>query len=151
MNCRMVFTQEYEQIELVHDALYAFNLLRCGIERKENVRAVRHIAPGALILRGDDDEFLGGVVWHQLENSLNVFVDYMFVSDKLRGLGWGSKLFQRLEQIVKASGGDEITVTTNSFQAPEFYLKNGYTVIGETPSPQKLFPDNIHYKFSKKL
>ena len=103
-----------------------------------------------MILRGDD-EFLGGIVWHWLDNQTEVFVDYMFVSDKLRGQGWGRKLFAEFEKKVKVEGAETVGVTTNTFQAPEFYLKIGYKIIKEVPSPQPLVPENIHYHYRKKL
>ena len=150
MNCRIEYTTSYSQIELVHDNLYLYNTKLTGNRFDESVKAKKFDNAGAFILRGDDNEFLGGIVWHWL-NDREVFVDYMFVSDKLRGQGWGRKLFAEFEKQVKAEGAEVAGVSTNSFQAPEFYLKIGYKIIKEVPSPQPLVPENIHYYYSKKL
>lgn len=151
MNCRIEYTTEYSSIELVHDNLYFFNTQRTGRELDPAVKAKKSDNAGAMILRGKNDEFLGGLVWHWLEDGKQVFVDYMFVSDKLRGLGWGRKLFDEFEKHVKAAGAEEAGVATNTFQAPDFYLKIGYEIIKEVPNPQPLVPDNIHYYYRKKL
>ena len=151
MNCRIEYTTSYSQIELVHDNLYLYNTKLTGNRFDESVKAKKVDNAGALILRGDNDEFLGGIVWHWLDNTPEVFVDYMFVSDKLRGQGWGRKLFAEFEKQIKSEGAESAGVSTNSFQAPEFYLKIGYKIIKEVPSPQPLVPENIHYYYSKKL
>ena len=152
MTCRMVYTDLYSDMELVHDALYAFNIKRTGREFDASVKAKKVDRAEALILYGNEnDEFLGGIVWHWLEEHGKIFVDYMFVSDSLRGQGWGSRLFAEFEKLVKAKGATEIGVTTNTFQAPDFYLKIGYEKNGEKANPQPLVPDNIHYHYSKKL
>ena len=151
MNCRMEYTDSYSQMELVHDNLYLFNLKRTGREFDPAVKAKKIDRSEALILRGDADEFLGGIVWHWLEEPGKIFVDYMFVSDLLRGQGWGRRVFEEFEKRVKAAGAEEIGVTTNTFQAPEFYLKIGYDLIGQKASPHPLVPENIHYSYCKKI
>jgi len=67
------------------------------------------------------------------------------------GQGWGNKLFAEFENHVKAAGAEEVGLTTNSYQAPEFYLKLGYKLTGEKPAPHPRVPDNIHYSYCKKL
>ena len=152
MTCRMVYTEEYSKIELVHDALYAFNITRTGREFDPAVKAKKVDKSAALILYSNaENEFRGGIVWHWLEEPGKIFVDYMFVSDLLRGQGWGSRLFAEFEKTVKARGATEVGVTTNTFQAPDFYLKIGYELTGEKANPQPLVPENIHYHYSKKL
>lgn len=151
MVCRIEYTTLYEDIELVHDALYLYNTKCTGHAWSAGVKAKNMDNAGALILRGDDDEFMGGIVWHWLDNKTEVFVDYMFVSDKLRGQGCGRKLFAEFEKQIKSEGAECAGVSTNTFQAPEFYLKIGYKIIKEVPAPQPLVPENIHYYYSKKL
>ena len=152
MTCRMEYSASYSDMELVHDALYSFNLKRTGRAFDANVKAKKLERSEALLLYGSgNNEFLGGIVWHWLEEPHKVFVDYAFVSDTLRGQGWGNKLFAEFENHVKAAGAEEVGLTTNSYQAPEFYLKLGYKLIGEKPTPHPLVPDNIHYSYCKKL
>ncbi len=152
MECRIEYTTSYTHMELVHDALYRFNVKCTGQDFDPAVKAKKVDRSEALILyAAENNEFLGGIVWHWLDDSQNIFVDYMFVSELLRGQGWGSRLFTEFEKIVKSRGAIEVAVTTNSFQAPDFYLKIGYELTGENAKPQPLVPDNIHYHYCKKL
>lgn len=151
MNCKIEYTTSYSSIELVHDNLYLYNTKQTGRQFDTSVKAKKEAHAGALILRGaEDNNFFGGLVWHWID-SRQVFVDYMFVSEQLRGQNWGRKLFAEFEKQVKAEGAETIGVSTNSFQAPGFYLKIGYEIIKQVPTPHPLVPDNIHYYYSKKI
>ncbi|HEX8917781.1 MAG TPA: GNAT family N-acetyltransferase [Chloroflexota bacterium] len=48
----------------------------------------------------------------------------------LRGQGYGSQLLQRPEADAQKSGCRHVEVFTYSFQAPGFYQKEGYRVVG---------------------
>ena len=151
MNYKIVYTEAYEDICTVHDALYEYNLMHTGLERSA-VMAKKCKNSGAYIVRGDDGKIYGGVVWHHLEEDFQtVFVDYMYVDDALRGSGKGKELFAVMEKHVKENGVKTVQVTTNSFQAPGFYTAIGYKQFDAQAAPQPKVPDNVHYYYSKDL
>jgi GNAT superfamily N-acetyltransferase len=55
-----------------------------------------------------------------------MFVSLLWVSDKHRGHGYGSKLMRTAEKEARSRGVRNVYVDTFSFQAPEFYKKLGY-------------------------
>ena len=59
-----------------------------------------------------------------------MFVELLFVPAELRGAGTGARLLARAEHIARAHSCVGIWLDTYSFQAPGFYLKQGYEVFG---------------------
>ncbi|MGB6779225.1 MAG: GNAT family N-acetyltransferase [Planococcus citreus] len=80
------------------------------------------------VLKDDDGTIMGGLTattfWQHLH------VDFLWVDDSLRGQGQGSALLEQMEQAAKEKGCRLITLDTFSFQAPDFYKRNGYEVFG---------------------
>ena len=71
-----------------------------------------------------------------------LFVEFLFVSESLRGQGIGGKLLSAAEQEAKRLGCKYAYLTTNAFQAPGFYEKMGYKcvfVLEEFPRDGKKF------------
>ena len=60
-----------------------------------------------------------------------MFVELLFVPERLRGQGFGRKLMERAEAVAREHGCVGIWLDTYSFQAPEFYKKLGFSVFGE--------------------
>ena len=57
-------------------------------------------------------------------------IDFFWIEENIRKRGYGKKLLTEMEKLAKEKGCDIIEVDTFSFQAPDFYIKNGYEVIG---------------------
>lgn len=150
MDFEIVFTTDYAEICEVHDALYTFNLIRNGNKRIEGLKPPHQPTAGAYILRDSAGTCCGGVVWHW-ETGEQIFVDYAYVGDNLRGTGQGKRLFGEMEKRVKAEGAVFVEVTTNTYQAPAFYEKIGYTEIHREAAPTARFPENQHYRYRKQL
>lgn len=72
------------------------------------------------------DEILGGLVYHVEESVCKV--DFLWVSEALRGQGAGMKLLERIKLKAAEQGCREITLFTMSFQAPCFYPKAGFAL-----------------------
>jgi GNAT superfamily N-acetyltransferase len=71
-----------------------------------------------------------------------IWVDYLWVSDEVRGKGYGSLLLKKLEEEGKKQGSHLIHLDTFDWQAKDFYLKNGFELYGELddcPKGHKLF------------
>jgi len=57
-----------------------------------------------------------------------LMIETLWVSESLRGEGWGSKILEQLEQKAKMKGCQFSLLDTLEFQAKEFYEKYGYQV-----------------------
>lgn len=144
-------SDDREDIVRIHDALYEYNLTKTGCPR-EDVQAKNvpdQLAVTAWMNNGATA--CGGIVFHRETAPGKIFVDYFFLDENVRGGGVGSRLWQEFETWAEKHGAAEINLTTNSFQAPEFYRRKGFEVIRELPLPQPLFPDNIKYYLRKIL
>lgn len=60
-----------------------------------------------------------------------MYVDTLWVSERLRGNEYGTRLMNLIEDTAIRNGCTQSYLNTFSFQAPEFYKKLGYTVFGE--------------------
>ncbi|WP_162047919.1 GNAT family N-acetyltransferase [Vibrio taketomensis] len=96
----------------------------------------------ACIARNEHGEFCGGLFGEIYINTL--FVEYLWVDESKREAGLGSSLFKRVEQEVKALGVETVCLDTFSFQAREFYIKQGFKEVGRftnfpMPGVDKIF------------
>lgn len=58
------------------------------------------------------------------------YIDTLWVNEKYRGTGLGTKLLAEVEKTAKDKGSYLIHIDTFDFQAKEFYEKQGYEVFG---------------------
>ncbi|GAA5417441.1 acetyltransferase Atu2258 [Paraliobacillus ryukyuensis] len=77
-----------------------------------------------------------------------VHVDFLWVDEKVRHQGYGSELLQKIEAYARDKNCTMIHLDTFSFQAPNFYLKNGYEIFGKIEDSPKGYDQ---YFLSKKL
>lgn len=83
----------------------------------------------SVFLKDENDIIHGGaMVWVHTES---IYIDVLWVSEELRMQGYGTKLMRAAEEEAKKRRCKYSTVDTYSFQAEEFYLKNGYHQMGE--------------------
>ncbi len=112
--------------EFVRGQLRAFN-----DRHSEPHRALRGIgkAPLDIVIRDPAGEIVAGLIgatgWGWLE------VDTLWVADSLRGQGHGRVLLRTAEAEARRRGCSRAMLTTYSFQAREFYEREGYRVVGE--------------------
>jgi ribosomal protein S18 acetylase RimI-like enzyme len=92
----------------------------------------------------DKDRILGGVLGRIYRYAL--FVSILWVSDELRGQGFGTKLLTMIEEKAKKKGCKLVHLDTYSFQAPEFYKKQGYEIFGILDG----YPEGIKRYYLKK-
>ncbi len=98
------------------------------------------------VLRGPDQSIVGGVIAETHWNWL--FVNLMWIKEELRGHGYGEQLLAMAEAEARQRGATEAYLDTFSFQAPEFYKKNGYQVFGVL---ENFPPGHQRYYFTKHL
>ena len=143
-------SERYEDIAAIHDALYSYNLSKTGMDRVD-VHAERFPEQFALLACDERGTAHGGIAGHWENAPRRVFVDYFFLEEAFRGRGSGRAIFEELIRLAKNGGASRIDLTTNTFQAPGFYLKMGFEITEEKPDPKPRCPENIHYCLSREL
>ena len=111
-----------QEIEFVRASLAQFNLEHVGEDGHTPLNLVEYDADGKVI-----GGLLGGTYWGWM------YVDILWVDESHRRQGIGTKLLAQSEQEAIRRGCHHVHLDTMSWQAPEFYKKHGYTVIGILP------------------
>ena len=82
------------------------------------------------LLRDEQGEILGGVQGN-CDNWGWLWIDSLWVSESLRGQGFGKKLLETIEDKAIALECTHSHLTSFTFQAVDFYKGLGYAVFGE--------------------
>ena len=80
--------------------------------------------PLSIYLEDEQGNLVAGMVAETFGNWLEI--EYLYVSDDLRGQGIGSKILEMAENESRNRGCKYSFVDTFNFQAPKFYKKHGY-------------------------
>lgn len=67
-------------------------------------------------------------VLQAIQSIETVHIKSLVVAKAAQGKGLGSQLLLELEEVARQNGVTSITLSTKSYQAKEFYLKNGYQI-----------------------
>ncbi len=117
---------------LISDNLISVNFARTGAVDQH---------PVGFFLKSRRGEWLGGLTGYIWGGWLHV--NFLWVSETLRGLRHGTRLMDAAEAMAEERGAFGATLETFTFQAPGFYAKRGYTVFGRLddypPGHAKLF------------
>lgn len=73
-------------------------------------------------------------------------VDIFWLDEAYRRSGYGSRLLRQVEEIAKEKGCITVQLETATFQAPDFYKKQGYEIMGSI----EILPDGHQQYFLKK-
>ena len=117
-------TQQWNQkdSEYIRKKVIEHNLSKLPDNVKHPVKNI------SFILRDDGGAILGGITgtvfWHHLH------IDFLWVDESLRGKGYGKELLVKIEDVARENKCNLIQLDTFSFQAPDFYQKYGYEVVG---------------------
>ncbi len=133
----MNFNPTKEETKKVYDELVRFNTEQVGGDGHTPLNIIEYDESGNVIAG-----ILGGTYWGWL------YVDILWVHENHRKRGIGSKLLTEAENEAKARGCHHVHLDTMSWQAPEFYKKHGYTVVGILPDIPK---GNQKYLLMKEL
>ncbi|MEH6938215.1 GNAT family N-acetyltransferase [Bacillus sp. JJ664] len=111
-----------EDSDFIRNKVIEYNLSLLPEEVKQSSFHVSHI------LKNDAGEIVGGITGKIFWNHLHI--DYLWVEDSLRDKGYGGKLLHQIEKTAIENNCRLILLDTFSFQAPDFYLKQGFKVVG---------------------
>ena len=103
---------------VIADGLAAYN------DEKAGYRDYRPLA--VLVSEAESGEVIGGL--HGRTSFGLLFVERFFLAEKLRRNRLGSRVIALAEQEAKQRGCTRAALFTLTFQAPEFYLKQGYEI-----------------------
>ena len=85
----------------------------------------------AVFLRGEDDAVAGGAYGWTFGGTC--YIRFLFVPADLRGNGYGTRLMRAVEEEAVRRGCTQIVLETHDVQAPDFYRRLGFTVVGVVP------------------
>lgn len=123
----------------VRDKMIEFNLKHFPDDLKGRYQEVN------LFLKNADGQIYGGIVgeicWNWLE------VHYLFIDEDLRKQGYGKNLLSEAEKVAKEKKCDFIKLDTLSFQALDFYIKQGFEVFGAIQNAGR----HTHYYLKKNI
>jgi ribosomal protein S18 acetylase RimI-like enzyme len=108
-----------EDIAFLEDQVIAFNFLTTGLRDGRLLASFVRDEAGA-ILAG-----ISGFTWGGYCR-----VEWLWVRVDMRQQGYGKHLMEAVEAEARARGCTQIVLDTHSFQAPGFYQKLGYEIIG---------------------
>lgn len=124
-----------DEMEYVRNRLFQYNQ-----EKAQSNQA----APMNLVLKDAEGKIYGGLIGKIYRSCLGI--EILWVDEELRGSGYGKKLLDQAEASAISGGCKFIHLDTFSFQAPEFYKKNGYVIFGVLEG----YPDGAKRYYLKK-
>lgn len=115
MNFEISEVIKEEDREAIFQGLLEYNLARIEDKNKKEL---------GIYVNDESGKKLAGLIGETHGNWL--FVKYLWVSEYLRGQNIGSQLLKEAEKTAKERGCKFAFLDTFSFQAPLFYIKQGY-------------------------
>ncbi|MBN8209695.1 GNAT family N-acetyltransferase [Bacillus sp. NTK071] len=94
----------------------------------------------------EDGEMVGGVSCTMFWQHLHL--DFLWVAEGKRGNQYGMKLLKRIENLAEEKACRLILLDSFSFQAPGFYLRQGYEICGKVDNHPE---GHTQYFFQKRL
>ena len=126
-----------EDIRFLEDQLYAYNVEQTGVDDGRWL---------TVFVRDDSGRIVAGL--HGWTWGGGAKVQTLWVRQDLRRHGYGTRLLAAAEAEARARGCHRIHLDTFAFQAPLFYQKHGYEVVGED---NDTLLEHKHYRLRKHL
>jgi ribosomal protein S18 acetylase RimI-like enzyme len=107
-------------IEFLNERIYEFNVEATGIQDGQLL---------SIFIRDENGAILAGIYGWTWGGTCEI--RYVWVHKDHRGKDWGSAMLMAAEQEARQRGCVQMILDTHSFQAPEFYRRLGFTIIGK--------------------
>lgn len=130
MNVRLLRDSTDSGCDLVRRWLREHNW-SVNAEFMRKFQAPEHQAVPLVVLAETDSGIIGGLLAETQLSWLRIGI--MAVDPQHRSKGVGAALLAAAEREAVARGCKHAYVDTMAYQAPDFYLKHGYTKLGEIP------------------
>ncbi len=124
-------------LQFLEDQVNRYNMMQTGAF---DGRAL------AIFLRNEQQEIIAGISGYTWAGMCEI--QFLWVRPDLRGQGYGGQLLQAAEQEAQERRCSIIILGTYSFQAPSFYQKHGYELVG---CIDQCPPNHTNYYLKKKL
>ena len=115
-------TPTENEVKYIRESLNQFNKEFVGDDGHTHLNIVEYDGDGNVI-----GGILGGTYWGWM------YVDILWVHESHRKKGIGSNLLRNAEEEALRRRCHHVHIDTMSWQAPDFYKKHGYEVIGVLP------------------
>lgn len=113
-------SQLTEDLQFLEEQINEFNFATTGFRDARGL---------AILLRDADGRIHAGLSGHTWGRVAEV--RFLWVDESRRHSGIGTRLLRAAEDEARRRDCKKIVLSTHSFQAPDFYLKQGYVVAGE--------------------
>ena len=115
MTLQIINDSSDESKNYVRNKMFEYNRKHFPDDLKGNYQEIH------IFLRDEEGQVCGGILGETCWNWLEI--QYLFVDEAYRGLGYGRKLIQEAEKIARDKHLDFMKVDTLSFQAFDFTRK----------------------------
>ncbi len=115
-----------EDVRRLEEGLDGHGMAQAGVAPPKQV---------AIYVRDEDGHIVGGLSGIDWGGCFHIRL--LWVHEDYRGEGYGTRLVHAAEQEAVARGCRQVTVSTFSYQAPEFYARLGfeqYAVLNDVPA-----------------
>jgi GNAT superfamily N-acetyltransferase len=126
-----------EDVRFIEDRLYDYNVEQTGLADGRWL---------TIFVRDDNGDIAAGL--HGWTWGGGCRVQTLWVRSDLRRHGYGTRLLAAAEAEARARGCDRLLLDTFSFQAPLFYQKHGYEIVGVDDD---VLSDHKLYRLKKRL
>lgn len=109
-------------LDFLDEQINQFNVATTGIRPEPDILL-------AIIVRDEAGAIVAGIWGWTWGGCCEVRT--LWVHEKLRGQGYGRRLLRAAEDEALHRGCRQVVLDTHSFQAPAFYQKQGYEIIGQ--------------------
>ena len=123
-------------VQFLDDQINAFNIATTGVD-DARLLAIFVRDPAGTILAG-----ISGWTWGGCCE-----IRTLWVAESQRGHGHGSRLLAAAENEALARGCDQLILGTHEFQAPAFYQRYGYEIVGAVDN----YPRGYHQFYLRKI
>ena len=113
-----------QSAEYIQECLIEFNMKQVPLEGTIVQEPIN------IVIKDSEGLIIGGINATIIQYWKRCHIDVFWIDDRYRGAGYGRKLLKGVEKVAVDKGCKLIQLETYSFQAPNFYMNNGYEVIG---------------------